>query len=60
MWLFKGELQVNAAGESWAEINLVEHVRNQINLPRSHDNNNNNNNNNTSAWTEYLIFCLTA
>ena len=54
MWLFCGELQVNATGESWTEVNRVESVRNQTNLLCPWDNHNyNHNNNNNSHNKEY-------
>ena len=61
MWLLYWELQVNATGESWAEVNRMERVRNQVSLPWNHDHHHHyhNNNNNTSTWTEYLIFFTT-
>ena len=65
MWLLYGELQVNASGEPWAEVNRVERMWNQTNLPcpwnndynyhhnnkpdYSHQCNNNNNNNSYSS-----------
>ena len=46
MWLFCGELPVNAAGESWAEVIRMERVRDQTDLPCPWDNHNYNHNNN--------------
>ena len=50
VWLFYRELQVNAAGKYWAEVNRMERVRNQTDLTYPWDNHHHNNNGNNNHY----------